>query len=72
MFFSLKPPHPKGIHPSKFQLAGVCRFGGVREQTNKKTDSLTDWCFDREMAGPLYISIYYDNSIYNYTMKTLY
>ena len=24
-------------------------YGGVREQTNKQTDSLTDWCFDREI-----------------------
>ena len=30
-------PYPKGNHPSKFQLAGVRRFGGVREQTNKLT-----------------------------------
>ena len=44
--------HPKGNHPSKFQLAGVRRFGGVREQTNKQqtdslTHSLTDWFFYR-------------------------
>ena len=31
-----------GNHPSKFQLAGVRRFGGVREQTNKQTHSLID------------------------------
>ena len=34
---------------SKFQLPGVRRFGGDREQTNKQTDSLTDRCFDREI-----------------------
>ena len=37
----------KGNHPSKFQHAGVRRFGGVREQTNKHTNSLTDWRFYR-------------------------
>ena len=45
-------------HTSKFQLAGVRRFRGVREQinkqtykqSNKQTDSLTDWCFDREIC----------------------
>ena len=47
MSFSLNLLHPKGNHPSKFQLVGVCRFGGVREQTNKQTDSLTDWHFYR-------------------------
>ena len=36
-----------GNHPSKFQLAGVRRFGGVREQTNRQTDSLTDLRFYR-------------------------
>jgi len=44
-----------GNHPSKLQLAGVRRFGGVREQTNKQsnkqTDSLTDWRFDREITS---------------------
>ena len=35
--------HPKGNRPSKFQLVGVCRFGGVRVQT----DSLTFYCFYR-------------------------
>ena len=34
----------------RFQLAGVRRFGGVREQSNKQTHSLTDWCFDREIG----------------------
>ena len=33
--------HPKGNHPSKFQLIRFSRFGGVREQTNKQTDKLT-------------------------------
>ena len=40
--------NPKGNHPSKFQLAGVRSFGGVREQTNKQTESLTAWCFERD------------------------
>ena len=43
----------KGNHPSKFQLAGVSRLGGIREhpntQTHSLTHSLTDWCFDREI-----------------------
>ena len=42
MFFLAKNPlHPKGNHHSKFQLIMLSRFGGVREQTNKHTDSLT-------------------------------
>ena len=28
------------LHPSKFQLAGVRPFGGIREQTSKQTDRL--------------------------------
>ena len=35
--------NPKGNHPSKFQLAGVRRFGGVREHPNRHTDRLTHW-----------------------------
>ena len=31
----------------KISGVGVRRFGGVREQTNKQTDSLTDWHFYR-------------------------
>ena len=42
--------HLKGNHPSKFQLAGVRRFKGVREHPNRFTHSLTDWCFDREIS----------------------
>ena len=42
-FFSLKPFAPQyGNHPSK--LHRVCRFGGVREQTEKQTNSLTSSC----------------------------
>ena len=41
MFFSLKLLHPKGNHPSKFQIAGVRRFGGVREHPYRQTD--THW-----------------------------
>ena len=41
MFFNL--PYPKGNNPSKFQLTEVRRFGGVRDQTNKRTDKLTHW-----------------------------
>ena len=41
MFFSLKN------HPLKLQLAGVRRFGGAIEQTNRQTDLLTDWRFYR-------------------------
>ena len=37
--------HPKGNHSSIFQFISVSRFGGVREQTNKHTDSLTSYCF---------------------------
>ena len=40
----------QGNLPSKFQLTGVCRFGGVREQTNRLTHSLTDERFYRVMA----------------------
>ena len=50
-FLAKNLPNPKGNHPSKFQLAGVRRFGGVREQTNKQTNTLThslrDWCLDK-------------------------
>ena len=58
---SLKPSHnPKGNQPSKFQLAGVRRFGGVREQTNKQTHSLTDWRFYRMISKrSLVINIYF-------------
>ena len=31
-----------GNHPYKFQLIGINRFGGVREQTDSLTHSLTD------------------------------
>ena len=53
MFFSLKPsPYQgKGNHPSKFWLAGIRRFGGVREQTSKQTHSLTYKCFYRVMEN---------------------
>ena len=34
--------HPKGNHPSKFKLIRFSRFGGVREQTNKQSNRLTD------------------------------
>ena len=34
-------------HPSKFQLIRCSRFGGVREQTNGQTHSLTSYCFYR-------------------------
>ena len=53
MFFSLKPSPSQGNHPSKFQFAGVHRFGGVREQTNKQTHSLTDWRFYRVIGTVL-------------------
>ena len=42
MFLALNLPYSKGNNPSKFQLAEVRRFGEVREQTNRQTDSLTD------------------------------
>ena len=45
MFFNLKPSSSQGESSLKISAR---RFGGVREQTNKQTDSLTDWCFDRE------------------------
>ena len=38
--FSLNLLHPKGNLPSKFQVIGVRRFGGVREHPNRLT--LTD------------------------------
>ena len=47
IFFAQNILHPKGNHRSKFQLAGVCRFGGLREQINKQTFSPKDWCFYR-------------------------
>ena len=47
MFFSLKTSLYQGNHPSKFQFVGVRHFGGVREQTNKQTHSLTSYCFYR-------------------------
>ena len=59
MSFSLKPFLSQGDHPSKFQLAGVRRFGGVREQTNKRANSLTDWRFYRVIyLGILKVSAY--------------
>ena len=58
MFFSPKPSLSQGKYPSKFQLAWVRRFGGVRVQTNTQTHSLTDWCFDRDMSdSSLYPSL---------------
>ena len=33
--------HPKGNHPSKFQLIRRRRFGGYSEQTNKLADKQT-------------------------------
>ena len=50
MFFSLKPSVSQGESSLKIP-AGVCRFGGVREQTYKQTDRLTDI--------PLLLYIYY-------------
>ena len=41
MFLALNLPYSKENNPSKFQLAEVRRFGGVREQTNIHTDKLT-------------------------------
>ena len=38
--------HPKGNHPSKFQLIRFSIFGGVRKQTNTQTHSLTSYCFN--------------------------
>ena len=40
----------QGNLPSNFQLIRIDRFGGVREQTNRQTDSLTDWRFYREIV----------------------
>ena len=54
IFFILKPLHPKGNHASKFQLIRFCRFGGVWEQTNNNTDSLTSYCFRRRIECPHY------------------
>ena len=43
VFFSLEPFATQGKnHSSKFQLIRICRFGGVWEQTNTQTHSLTD------------------------------
>ena len=44
MFFSLTPLHSYGNHSSKFLLR-INRFGGVGEQTNTQTHSLTSYCF---------------------------
>ena len=35
----------KGYLPSKFQLIRIKLFGGVREQTNKHTNSITSYYF---------------------------
>ena len=48
-----------GNHPSKFQPAGVPRFGGVREHPNTQTHSLTDWCFDRVKERVLSVGVEY-------------
>ena len=48
-FFSLKHSVSQGESSLKFQLAGVRRFGGVREQTNRLTHSLIDWYFKRRI-----------------------
>ena len=46
-FISLKPS-PSQVETSlKISARWVRRFGGVREQTNRQTDSLTDWRFYR-------------------------
>ena len=38
-FLAWNPLHPKGNHLSKFNLVGVCCFGGVREQNTNKQKS---------------------------------
>ena len=47
--------HPKGNHSSKFQLIRLSRFGGIREQKNKQTNtqthSLTSYCFYRVISN---------------------
>ena len=54
-FLALNFLHPKGNHPSKFQLIRINRFWGVREQTNKHTNALTHSltfnCFYRVMSA---------------------
>jgi len=54
MFFSLKPSLSQGESSLKILVEGVRRFGGVKEQTNKQTDSLTDKCFYRVIMGSTY------------------
>ena len=44
MFFSLKPSLSQGKNFSSLGLAVSEELG-----SNKQTDSLTDWCFDREI-----------------------
>ena len=44
VFLALNLLHPKGNHRSRFQLIRFSRFGGVREQTNRQTHSLTFYC----------------------------
>ena len=49
MFISLKPSASQGKSSLKISARrdSPRRFGGVREQTNTLTHSLTDWCFYR-------------------------
>ena len=45
--------HTNRLHTLTFERLSI---GGVREQTNKQTDSLTDWCFDREIISYLHLN----------------
>ena len=58
MFLALNLPYSKGNNPSKFQLAEVRRFGEVREQTNRQTDSLTDWRFYSDIDVNTYVALH--------------
>ena len=50
MLFSLKPSSSQAESSLKFSA----RWGSLEELGNKQTDSLTDWCFDREMCNQTY------------------
>ena len=71
IFFSPKPSISQGNHPSKFQLAGVRRLGGVREHPNRQTNSLTDWCLKRRIYDLLKSnSSIFDFEIFYFSLQT--
>ena len=53
VFLAYNLLHSKGSHPLKYQLISFSRFGGVREQTNTQTHSLTSYCFYRVIVASI-------------------